>query len=85
MGIEQFLTNSDKVASLNKVKELLAFEIYSLLLRIGIDPEGFDYATYQRPEITVDNDSIAMQLLALEKHINSFISVIKKLEVLENA
>lgn len=49
MGIEQFLTSQDKIASLEKLAKMLSIEIYTLCLRAGIDPDTFDHSTYEAP------------------------------------
>ena len=49
MGLEQFLTEEDKTAALQKLIKLLSVDVYTLCLRAGIDPDTFDYVDYSAP------------------------------------
>lgn len=65
MGLEQFLTEEDKVKSLEQIQQLMYGQLFSMCVRAGIDPEDFDYKTWEAPEITPDN----MQLRSLHNSI----------------
>ena len=81
MGIEQFLTNEDKLSSLEKIKKLIAIEIYSLCLRASIDPDEFDYSTYIPPV----NYREIPYLEMLTKQCNSLKIVEQKIQDISNA
>lgn len=55
MGLEQFLTEEDKIASLTEVRNLLFRELYALCVRAAIDPDTFDYETWEIPSINETN------------------------------
>jgi hypothetical protein len=81
MGIEQFLTAEDKIASLEKLTKLLSLDIYTLCLRAGIDPDGFDYLSYEAP-----NGGLNVPYLKdLENRSKSLAAAEAKLEELRNA
>ena len=55
MGLEQFLTEEDKVASLTDIRSFMYKELYAMCIRAGVDPDEFNYETWVQPEITEDN------------------------------
>lgn len=50
MGLEQFLTAEDRLASLQALRGRTFSELYGLCVRVGIDPDTFDYETWTLPE-----------------------------------
>ena len=80
MDLGQFLTNEEKIASLEHVKRLLSVEIYRICLSNGMNPDTFDYSTYVRPVGNFD-----YRLGELEKHSKNLVSLVSKLEDLKNA
>lgn len=90
MTVENFLTSSDKVASLLKVREVLSKEIYTSLLMIGIDPDSFDYGTVFTSEAinTSEVNGPHTEHLAkasILRNMNKLNLVVAKLEELQNA
>jgi hypothetical protein len=90
MTVDNFLTSSDKVASLLKVRELLSKEIYASLLIIGIDPDIFDYETVFTSELinTPKIDGSQSEHLAkasILRNMEKLNLVLAKLEELDNA
>ena len=81
MGLEQFLTEADKRASLEKLSKMLAVDIYTLCLRSGIDPDTFSYADYVAPT----NGLIPPYTVELEAKCRSLAAAEQKLEQLNNA
>lgn len=81
MGIEQFLTSEDKIASLEKLAKMLSLEIYTLCFRAGIDPDNFDHSTYEAPlgGLTIS------YVKDLETRCKSLAAAESKLEELKNA
>jgi hypothetical protein len=59
MGLEQFLTEDDKVASLTEVRSFMYKELFQLCIRAGIDPMDFEYETWEIPEHTGENGHLA--------------------------
>jgi hypothetical protein len=59
MGLEQFLTAEDKVASLTEVRSFMYKELFQMCIRVGIDPMDFEYETWQIPEYTQENIHLA--------------------------
>jgi hypothetical protein len=85
MGIESFLTEQDKLASLNKVKSLTSIEIYKLCLRLGIDPDGFDYETYETPVFETYDPSMVSHPVTLKNYCDNLKLVMAKIEAINNA
>lgn len=81
MGIEQFLTNEDKLSSLEKIKKLIAIEIYSLCIRASFDPDDFDYETYYPPV----NYREIPYLEHLTRQCDAMKVVVQKIEQINNA
>jgi hypothetical protein len=67
MGLEQFLTEDDKVAALTEVRSFMYKELFHLCIRVGIDPMDFEYETWEMPEITKDNEHIFAVLSAVNQ------------------
>ena len=84
MGIEQLMTNSEKIQTLTRLKSLLSSEIYSLCIQSGMEPDTFDYSTYASPGQAKATVNI-LQLQLLEKQCKKLILVMSKLEGLNNA
>ncbi len=55
MGLEQFLTAEDKIASLTDIQSFMYKELYVTCVRAGIDPDTFDYETWVKPEYVMEN------------------------------
>ena len=83
MGLEQFLTTSDKIASLEKLTSLLAADIYFSCLKYGIEPDGFDYAAFEAP--SDGPDVFSPHLRDLEIKCKSLAAAEQKLAELNNA
>lgn len=49
MGFEGFLSAEDKVTALTEMRRAMFTELYTLLIRAGIDPETVDYETWTLP------------------------------------
>jgi hypothetical protein len=81
MGIGQFLTNAEKIETLNTIKSVLSVEIYSMCVKLGIEPDDFDYSSYSATNAPA---SQLTQFNLLEFHCQKLIAVIEKLESLEN-
>lgn len=58
MPLEDFLTTEDKVAALEALRKRTFSELYTLTVRMNIDPDTFEYETWEAPERTPDNDAI---------------------------
>jgi hypothetical protein len=81
MGLEQFLTENDKRASLEKLTKMLALDIYTLCLRAGIDPDTFSYVDYVVPT----DGLIPSYTRELEARCKSLAAAEQKLAELDNA
>lgn len=82
MGINNFLTNAEKIETLNRLKSVLSSEIYSMCVKLGIEPDTFEYASYSA---TNAPPSQMTQFTLLESHCQKLSTVVQKLEGLENA
>jgi hypothetical protein len=58
MPLEDFLTAEDKVAALQALRNRTFTELYTLCIRMNIDPDTFEYETWQAPEKTDENAPI---------------------------
>ena len=58
MALEDFLTAEDKVAALEALRKRTFSELYTLTVRLNIDPDTFEYETWQAPEKTEENAPI---------------------------
>ena len=85
MGLGELLTTEEKIASLDKVKKSLSIHIYTLCLQLGIDPDSFEYSTYVCSNGDSTTGVINPRLIELEKHSKNLLSVVNKIEALENA
>ena len=85
MALGELLTTEEKIASLQKIKKSLSMGIYALCVELGMEPESFDYLTYVRPDGNSATGVINPKLIELEKHSNKLVSLMAKLEELENA
>lgn len=55
MGLEQFLTAEDKIASLETLRARTFSELYTICLRAGLDPDTVEYETWVLPAENDDN------------------------------
>jgi hypothetical protein len=90
MTVENFLTSSDKIASLLKVRELLSKEIYASLLIIGVDPDTFDYDTIFTSELLNTPEVNGLQIehlakISILRSMEKLNLVVAKLEEITNA
>jgi hypothetical protein len=85
MGLGELLTTEEKTASLQRMKKTLSMGIYALCVELGIEPESFDYLTYVHPDGNSVTGFINPKLIQLDKHSKNLVSLIAKLEELENA
>lgn len=81
MGIDQFLTDDEKVEELNRIKSILSVEIYSMCVRLGIEPDNFDYSSYSAINAPA---SQMTQFTLLESHCKKLSTIMQKLESIEN-
>lgn len=58
MPLEDFLSAEDKRKALEALRNRTFSELYTLCIRMNIDPDTFDYETWQAPERTQENDAI---------------------------
>jgi hypothetical protein len=82
MGIDQFLTDVEKIETLNRLKSVLSVEIYSMCVKLGIDPDNFEYVSYSATNAPA---SQMTQFTLLESHCQKLSTVVQKLESIENA
>jgi len=79
MGLEQFLTEEDKIKSLEHVQSLMYSQLYSMCVRAGIDPDEFDYKTWQMPEITEENVQLRTMYISIKHTCESLIIIDSKI------
>jgi hypothetical protein len=84
MGIEQFLTEEDKLASLKRVQELLRMDIFEGCLKCGYDVTTFDYTTFEMPQIDADTVHNINLIYSLVQKSQALVSIDNKIEELEN-
>ena len=82
MGIDQFLTDAEKIEALIKIKTVLSIEIYSMCVKLGIEPDDFDHSSYNAEN---SPKSQMTQFALLESHCKKLSAVVKKIESIENA
>lgn len=85
MGIEQFLTESDKLTSLKKIQQILQIDIFELCLKCGYDPDLFDYKNFEMPIIDADEVHNINLIYSLVQKCKALVSVDEKIKALENA
>jgi hypothetical protein len=81
MGINQFLTDAEKIEALIKIKSVLSVEIYSMCVKLGIEPDDFDHASYSAVNAPMHQMT---QFTILESHCKKLSTVVRKLESLNN-
>lgn len=52
------LTNEEKISMLESNIITLKRELYAALIRLNIDPDGFDATTWNTPDIVTDHDQV---------------------------
>lgn len=52
------LTNEEKASMLQSNIITLKRELYAALIRLNIDPDGFDAAAWSTPDIVTDHDQV---------------------------
>ncbi len=67
MGLGDFLTAEDKVASLQALRGRTFSELYGMCVRVGIDPDLMDYETWTLPELDELNKSYHAALRAIAR------------------
>jgi hypothetical protein len=79
MGLEQFLTEEDKVASLTEIRSFMYKELFQLCIRAGIDPMDFEYETWEIPEYTEENRHLAQMYGTINQTCKNLIIIDRKL------
>lgn len=79
MGLEQFLTEEEKVASLEEVRSFMFKELFQMCIRVGIDPMDFEYETWVLPERTEENQFMYSPLMMLAQTCKNLIIIDQKL------
>lgn len=79
MGLEQFLTEEDKVASLTEIRSFMYKELFQMCIRVGIDPMDFEYETWIIPERTADNQFMYGPLMMLAQTCANLMIIDQKL------
>jgi hypothetical protein len=67
MGLEDFLTAEDKVLALETLRQRTFSELYTLSIRLNIDPDTFEYETWTIPEEDDLNRPYRASLMALAR------------------
>jgi hypothetical protein len=75
MGLEQFLTEEDKIASLTEVRNLLFRELYALCVRAAIDPDTFEYENWEIPSIDETNTLLQQTYYAIAHASESIVII----------
>jgi hypothetical protein len=79
--MSEFNSVEDKISALYEMKKAIAIEVYKLCFRCGLDPDVFDYSSFVAPP-GYPPLSFSVQL---EKRCKQMLSIVKKIEELENA
>ena len=79
--MSEFRSVEDKISALYEMKKAIAVEVYKLCFRCGLNPEVFDYSSFE----TVPNTPMLSYSGQLEKRCKQLIAIVKKIEELENA
>jgi hypothetical protein len=79
MGLEQFLTEEDKAASLTEVRSFMYKELFQLCVRAGIDPMDFEYETWETPEYTEDTRHLVSLYGTINQTCKNLIIIDRKL------
>ena len=79
MGLEQFLTEDDKVAALTAVRSFMYTELFQMCLRAGINPTDFEYETWVMPEFTKDNRHLAAVYVMITQACENLTIIDRKL------
>ena len=67
MGLEQFLTEEDKAASLQALRSRTFSELYGLCVRAALDPDSIDYETWELPELNESNQNYHVVLRTIAR------------------
>lgn len=79
--MSEFRSVGDKISALYEMKKAIAVEIYKLCFRCGLDPDAFDYSSFE----AVPNIPVLSYSGQLDKRCKQMIAVVKKIEKLKNA
>ena len=79
MGLDDFLSASDKQAALESLRNRTFSELYTQCIRMNIDPDDFDYATWEIPEQNDSNSAIYQGLLTISRMCESLKIIDSKL------
>lgn len=79
MGLEDFLSASDKQAALEALRSRTFSELYTQCIRINLDPDQFDYSTWQIPAEDDSNSHIYQGLLTIARMCESLKIIDSKL------
>lgn len=79
--MSEFSEVESKISALYEMKKAISVEVYKLCFRCGLDPDVFDYSSFE----AVPNTPIMSYSGQLEKRCKQILVVIKKIEELENA
>jgi hypothetical protein len=79
MGLEQFLTEEDKVASLTEVRSFMYKELFQMCIRAGIDPMDFEYETWEVPEYTADTRHLTVMYEVINQTCKNLLIIDRKL------
>ena len=70
-----------KISALYERKKAIAIEVYKLCFHCGLDPDIFDYSSFE----AAPNIPVLTYSGQLEKRCKQIIAIVKKIEELENA
>jgi hypothetical protein len=79
MGLEDFLTAEDKLASLEALRVRTFSELYTACIRVGIDPDSFEYDSWTLPEHSSENNHIYQGLMTIARMCESLKIIDSKL------
>jgi hypothetical protein len=79
--MSEFRSLEDKISALYEMKKAISAEVYKLCFRCGLDPDVFDYSSFE----AAPNIPILSYSGQLEKRCKQIIAIVNKIEELENA
>ena len=79
--MSEFSEVESKISALYEMKKAISVEVYKLCFRCGLDPDVFDYSSFE----AVPNTPIFSYSGQLDKRCKQMLSIEKKIEELENA
>jgi hypothetical protein len=79
--MSEFNSVGDKISALYEMKKAISVEVYKLCFRCGLDPDVFDYSSFE----AVPNTPILSYSGQLDKRCKQMLSIERKIEELENA